>query len=261
MKKSNNLREIWSDLKFLFINKCLFGQVFGSTSTEGKVRVGWFMFCGVTHYFGSPRTCSGSLCFLFFTYCWQPVVDRYKSIAPQITADATVLPSIDIGAITSSNHSVRQCCTSLLPVLLHHSQLTVADQQQVGKSKWSPGVLSIMDRHIPSSYCTFNWQTALLSLRGYVPEECASSVLHCRTAVWPAPWPTQPGAEMKYELSNNICIYGLNTTETCRFVDNHNSKRKCFSSVSCNWLLRLLGVDAVGTGQNLHEFTLLSVVG
>lgn len=73
MKKTNNLGEIWSDLKFLSIVALIFGQVLSCIFTEGRVGAGWFMFCGVTYYFVSPRRCSNSLYVLFFPYCSQLV--------------------------------------------------------------------------------------------------------------------------------------------------------------------------------------------
>lgn len=37
MKKTNDLGEIWSDLKFLSIVALIFGQVLGRIFTEGRV--------------------------------------------------------------------------------------------------------------------------------------------------------------------------------------------------------------------------------
>lgn len=70
----------------------------------------------------------------------------------------------------------------------------------------------------------------------------------CRTAAWSAAWPALAGAEMSYEISNNIC---LNVIGACRFVDNHSSKGECFrfSSGFFNCLLSGGGCSGHAAGS------------
>ena len=118
MKKSNNLREIWSDLKFLSINKCLYFLARCLAVHPLREKSELADSCSVVlHIILAVQ--GGVLVRCIF--CSSPIVDNlwwkgwHKSIAPQIAADTVVPPSRGTDAITSINHSVCQTmlCLSL----------------------------------------------------------------------------------------------------------------------------------------------------
>lgn len=111
MKKANNLRKIWSDLKFLSINKCFYFLARCLAVHPLREKSVLVDSCSVVlHIILAVQ--GGVL--VHCVFCSSPIADNLwwkdqrKSIAPQVAADAVVPPSRGTDTMTSTNHSVHQ---------------------------------------------------------------------------------------------------------------------------------------------------------